>query len=78
MDEKLPVHSFGGNKVAIPRLYLNLTLVFLASGLWHGASWSFVLWGAYHGFFIVIERAFFGKILTKIGALPSMALTFSL
>jgi alginate O-acetyltransferase complex protein AlgI len=68
----------GGNKVAIPRLYLNLTLVFLASGLWHGASWTFVLWGAFHGFFIVIERAFFGRILTKIGAVPSIALTFFL
>lgn len=41
----------GGNKVNNLRLYMNLWLVFLVSGLWHGASWSFIFWGAYHGFF---------------------------
>lgn len=66
----------GGNKVSTTRLYFNLWIVFLASGLWHGASWSFIFWGAYHGFFLVIERAFFGKILLKIGKIPSMLLTF--
>jgi alginate O-acetyltransferase complex protein AlgI len=58
------------------RLYLNLWLVFLASGLWHGASWSFILWGAYHGLFLVIERGFLLKIYEKIGKLPSMMITF--
>jgi alginate O-acetyltransferase complex protein AlgI len=66
----------GGNKVNKSRLYFNLWLVFLASGLWHGASWSFVFWGAFHGFFLVIERAFFGKVLASIGKLPSILLTF--
>jgi alginate O-acetyltransferase complex protein AlgI len=66
----------GGNKVSKGRLYFNLWLVFLASGLWHGASWSFVFWGAFHGFFLVIERAFFGSILLKIGKLPSLLITF--
>lgn len=66
----------GGNRVSTWRLYFNLWLVFLASGLWHGASWSFVFWGAYHGFFLVIERAFFGKVLDKIGKVPAMLLTF--
>ena len=47
----------GGNKVSVKRTYINLWLVFLLSGLWHGASWNFVLWGAYHGIFLVIERA---------------------
>lgn len=47
----------GGNKVKTKRrLYFNLWLVFLASGLWHGAAWGFVIWGAYHGFFLVVER----------------------
>jgi len=36
--------------------YRNLLIVFLLSGLWHGASWNFVLWGLFHGFFLVIER----------------------
>lgn len=66
----------GGNKVSKQRLYLNLWLVFLASGLWHGASWSFVFWGAFHGFFLVIERIFFGKVLNKMGKFWSVLITF--
>jgi alginate O-acetyltransferase complex protein AlgI len=67
----------GGNRVNSKfRLYFNLWLVFLASGLWHGASWSFVLWGAYHGVFLVLERAFLLKVYDKIGKFPSTILTF--
>ena len=66
----------GGNKVGKYRLYFNLWLVFLASGLWHGASWSFIFWGAFHGFFLVMERMFFGTVLTKLGKLPSIIITF--
>ncbi len=43
--------SLGGNRVSIPRWYFNLFFVFLVSGLWHGASWNFVIWGALHGFY---------------------------
>lgn len=68
----------GGNKVTTRRIYFNLALVFLASGLWHGASWSFVLWGAYHGFFIVLERMFLKRFFEKIGKLLSIAITFFL
>jgi alginate O-acetyltransferase complex protein AlgI len=57
----------GGNKVGKGRLYFNLWLVFLASGLWHGAAWGFVIWGAYHGFFLVLERLFLGKWLARMG-----------
>ncbi len=46
----------GGNRHGTARTYFNLWVVFLLSGLWHGASWNFVLWGAYHGFFLVVER----------------------
>ncbi|MCQ2295522.1 MAG: hypothetical protein MJZ67_07695 [Bacteroidales bacterium] len=46
----------GGNRGSQLRTYFNLWIVFLLSGLWHGASWNFVIWGAYHGFFLVIER----------------------
>jgi alginate O-acetyltransferase complex protein AlgI len=67
----------GGNKVKTKmRLYMNLWFVFVISGLWHGASWNFVIWGAFHGFFLVIERLFLGKILSKIGIIPSMMYTF--
>lgn len=47
----------GGNRVTIPRWYLNLFIVFLVSGLWHGASWTFVIWGALHGFYLVFGLA---------------------
>jgi alginate O-acetyltransferase complex protein AlgI len=58
----------GGNRVNSKwRLYFNLWLVFLASGLWHGAAWGFVIWGAYHGFFLVVERLFLGKWLQRMG-----------
>jgi alginate O-acetyltransferase complex protein AlgI len=54
----------GGSRVARKsRLYVNLWLVFLLSGLWHGASWNFVIWGAFHGFFLVLERAFLAPYL---------------
>jgi len=43
----------GGNRVAVPRWYLNLFIVFLISGLWHGANWTYVIWGALHGFYLV-------------------------
>ncbi len=60
----------GGNRVDSKwRLYFNLWIVFLLSGLWHGAAWGFVIWGAYHGCFLVIERVFLGKLLKRIGPL---------
>ncbi len=46
----------GGNQKSAARTYLNLTLVFLLCGFWHGANWTFVAWGAYHGLFLAIER----------------------
>jgi alginate O-acetyltransferase complex protein AlgI len=46
----------GGNRVNPTRLYFNLFLVFILTGLWHGATWSFVFWGLFHGMFIIIER----------------------
>lgn len=46
----------GGNRKGILRTYMNLLIVFIACGLWHGAAWNFVVWGGYHGFFLVVER----------------------
>jgi len=45
----------GGNRVSIPRWYFNLLLVFLISGLWHGANWTFIVWGFLHGLYIIIS-----------------------
>jgi alginate O-acetyltransferase complex protein AlgI len=48
----------GGNRNGAGRTHLNLLIVFLLCGLWHGASWTFVVWGLYHGSFLVLERGF--------------------
>ncbi|MBF0482189.1 MAG: MBOAT family protein [Desulfovibrionaceae bacterium] len=56
----------GGNRFGAFRTYLNLIVVFLLCGLWHGASWTFIAWGAYHGFFLVLERIGFARQLDKI------------
>jgi alginate O-acetyltransferase complex protein AlgI len=66
----------GGNQVNRYRLYFNLWLVFLASGLWHGASWNFVLWGAYHGLFLVLERMFLLEVYKAIGKFLSVLICF--
>jgi alginate O-acetyltransferase complex protein AlgI len=47
----------GGSKGPAFRTYRNLMIVFLLSGLWHGASWNFVIWGGLHGTFLIIGRA---------------------
>ncbi len=63
--------SLGGNRKGKIRTYLNLLIVFFITGLWHGASWTFIFWGLFHGFFIVIERIGFAKVLQKLPAFLS-------
>ena len=46
----------GGNRVPVARMYLNLAIVFVVSGMWHGANWTFIFWGALHGLYIVSSR----------------------
>ncbi|MBQ9198120.1 MAG: MBOAT family protein [Clostridia bacterium] len=57
----------GGNRKGAARTYLNLCIVFLLTGIWHGAGVTFILWGAYHGLFSVLERLGLGKLLKKLG-----------
>lgn len=64
----------GGNRRGKGRTYLNLWICFLLSGLWHGAAWTFVAWGAFHGFFIVLEKMFKVK-RDKLSTLSSTLLT---
>jgi alginate O-acetyltransferase complex protein AlgI len=66
----------GGNRVGRARLYANLWAVFLISGLWHGAAWTFVLWGAYHGLFLVADRLFLIALLKKLGRIPATLITY--
>jgi D-alanyl-lipoteichoic acid acyltransferase DltB (MBOAT superfamily) len=56
----------GGNRVSPARTYANLWTVFLLCGLWHGANWTFLIWGAHHGLFLVIERAGLGRLLARL------------
>jgi len=56
----------GGNRVSEGRTYLNLMVVFFLCGLWHGANLTFVVWGLYHGFFLVLERTRIGKMQEQL------------
>ena len=66
----------GGNRVSTNRMYLNLWIVFLLSGLWHGAAWTFIIWGAFHGLFLILDRLFLLKLLKKWGKFPAILLTY--
>ena len=69
----------GGNRVSSnARLYTNLVVVFAISGIWHGASWNFLLWGLYHGAFLILDRLFLRKALDSIPAFCSRIITFHL
>ena len=69
----------GGSRVALPRIYLNLVITFLASGIWHGAGWNFVAWGVLHGLYQCVGRAA-KPVLEKawIPAWVKIAVTFCL
>jgi alginate O-acetyltransferase complex protein AlgI len=58
----------GGNRVSPLRVYVNLVVVFFLCGLWHGASWTFVVWGLWHGLFLAVERLGLGRRLEALWA----------
>lgn len=58
--------SLGGNRKGLPRQILNLLIVWGLTGIWHGASWNFLLWGLYFGIILVLEKVFLLKLLEKI------------
>jgi alginate O-acetyltransferase complex protein AlgI len=66
----------GGNRVSPARRYLNLWLCFLASGLWHGAAWTYVAWGAYNGLFLVLDKLFLLRLLERMPRWAANLLTF--
>lgn len=55
----------GGSRRSSLRTYANLLVVFFLCGLWHGASWTFVVWGLFHGTFLVLERLGLGRLLSR-------------
>lgn len=81
--------SLGGNRVSIPRWYWNLFIVFLLSGLWHGANWTFLIWGALNGFYLIfalitsklrirIGKLFFLDKLPLLNKVSNVIMTFGL
>lgn len=62
----------GGNRKGKILTYINLSVVFLLTGLWHGANWTFVLWGVYHGIFQIIERMGGSRLLKKAGVFANL------
>jgi alginate O-acetyltransferase complex protein AlgI len=65
----------GGSRVAPWRVYFNLWVCFLASGLWHGAAWTYVAWGAYNGLFLVLDRMFLLRLLDRLPRVVANAVT---
>ena len=68
----------GGNRVGTGRTYLNLWIVFLVSGFWHGAAWNFVAWGAFHGFFLSLDKLTRNTRLARAPAWAGIPATFIL
>ena len=56
----------GGNRVSKFKWLRNILVVWLLTGLWHGASWNFILWGVYYGVILIIEKVFLGRIIEKL------------
>jgi len=68
----------GGNRRGPVRVYANLWIVFLVSGLWHGAAWTFVAWGAYQGLFLSLDRWFWGRVAERLPRLVTIPINFLL
>lgn len=58
----------GGNRKGMPRQIFNLLVVWMLTGLWHGANWNFVLWGLYYGILLILEKLFLLRWLEKLPA----------
>ena len=56
----------GGSRISVSRTYINLIIVFFLTGMWHGASWNFIIWGLFHGFFLILERVGLADVLERL------------
>jgi alginate O-acetyltransferase complex protein AlgI len=68
----------GGNRVSPLRRNANLWICFLASGLWHGAAWNFIIWGAYNGGFLILDRLFLLRLLGRLPPALANGFTFGI
>ncbi|MEP6615394.1 MAG: MBOAT family O-acyltransferase [Ginsengibacter sp.] len=72
--------SLGGNRVGIKRIYVNVAIVFLISGFWHGANWTYIMWGTFHAVFIIAYMLFhrYSKLkIRKNKALDILSMVFT-
>lgn len=65
----------GGNRVRLPRWLLNMLIVWLLTGFWHGAAWNYVVWGLYFALLLAVEKLFLGKLLDRLPAFVSRLYT---
>ena len=75
-SRKLPRERYLGLRADKVIYLVATTVTFLLCGFWHGAAWTFIVWGAYMGFFLIIDRIFLLKYLKKAGRIPAIAVTF--
>jgi alginate O-acetyltransferase complex protein AlgI len=61
----------GGSRVSKNKILVNLLLVFFLTGFWHGASWSFIVWGLFNGFWVIMERLYLKSFFEKLPAFAS-------
>jgi alginate O-acetyltransferase complex protein AlgI len=68
----------GGNRCSLARTYFNLCLCFFLSGLWHGAAWTFIIWGLFHGTMLIADRVFWNRWQKHLPKVMNVAITFCL
>jgi len=68
----------GGNRCSLARTYFNLCLCFFLSGLWHGAAWTFIIWGLFHGTMLIADRVFWKQWQSHLPKIVNVAITFFL
>ena len=69
--------SVGGNRRGLPKQVRNVMITMGLGGLWHGAAWTFVIWGAYHGMFLVLDRLFWLQASRALPRAVRIAVTFA-
>ncbi|MCX6244919.1 MAG: MBOAT family protein [Bacteroidetes bacterium] len=77
-SRKLPKEHYAGIRTDKILYLIAASVTFLLCGFWHGAAWTFIAWGAYMGFFLIVDRLFLLKYLKKAGKVPSILITFLL
>jgi alginate O-acetyltransferase complex protein AlgI len=77
-SRKLPKEHYFGIRADKVIYLIATTVTFLLCGFWHGAAWTFIVWGAYMGVFLIVDRLILLKYLKKAGKVPSIILTFFL